>query len=108
MTPTLPSTPTQPAGLAAERTRLAWRRTTLAGVGLVLIATARAIRDGLTPPEMTAVALMSLLWLASVAIAYRRITTLSTSGHAPPPGRAPALVALCFAGIAVVGLLLLG
>jgi hypothetical protein len=98
---------TAPPGLAAERTRLAWRRTTLAGVALVLIATSRAIRDGLTPLAMAAVAVMSLLWLASVAVAYRRIATLSHIEHSPPPGRAPALVALLFTATALVGLLLL-
>jgi uncharacterized membrane protein YidH (DUF202 family) len=96
-----------PAGLAAERTRLAWRRTTLSGVALVLIAASRAVIDGLTPVEMTAVAVMSLLWLASVAVAYRRITTLSHIEHSPPPRRAPALVALLFTATALIGLLLL-
>ena len=96
-----------PAGLAAERTRFAWRRTTLAGVALVLIATSRAIIDGLTPLKLAAVAVMSLLWLAAVAVAYRRITGLSHIEHSQPPGLAPALVALLFTATAVVGLVLL-
>lgn len=95
-----------PPGLAAERTRFAWRRTTLAGVALVLIATSRAVIDGLTLAEMSAVAAMSLLWLASVATAYRRITTLSHIEHSPPPGRAPALLALLITALAAIGLLL--
>jgi uncharacterized membrane protein YidH (DUF202 family) len=104
--------PEPPPGLAAERTRLAWRRTTLAGVALVLIATSRAFIGGLSPVEMTAVAVMSLLWLASVGVAYRRIATLSHIKtlshieHSPPPGRAPALLALLITALAVIGLLL--
>jgi Domain of unknown function (DUF202) len=93
-------------GLAAERTRFAWRRTTLSGVTLVLIATSRAVMGGLTPVEMTAVAVLSLLWLATVGVAYRRITTLSHIDRSPAPSRAPALVALLFVATALVGLLL--
>jgi uncharacterized membrane protein YidH (DUF202 family) len=98
--------PEPPPGLAAERTRFAWRRTTLAGVALVLIATSRAVVDGLTLVEMAAVTVMSLLWLASVATAYRRITTLSHIEHSPPPGRAPALLAMLITALAVIGVLL--
>ena len=81
------------AETARERTRLAWRRTVLAGtvVGLLFL---RLAGPG--------AALAVPAWLVLLAVAHRRIGVL---GHArtEPTGRKLALVALAVTTLAVFG-----
>jgi hypothetical protein len=51
---------------------------------------------------------MALLWLGTIGVAYRRIARLSRGFDAPgpPPGRAPAHLALLVVGLASMGLVL--
>ena len=85
------------AETARERTRLAWRRTVLAGtvVGLLFLRLAGP-----------AAALAVPAWLVLLVLAQRRIGTL---GHAraEPTGRTLLLVALAVTTLAVFGTALL-
>ncbi|WP_181849258.1 DUF202 domain-containing protein [Streptomyces parvulus] len=91
-------------GLQPERTRLAWRRTTLSGTVVAVLAARTALHGGANPPAILAAALCCVLWLAFLRIAHGRITTLAAA-HRPlaltPPHAAAA--ALCTVAIAVCG-----
>ncbi|MEU3372020.1 DUF202 domain-containing protein [Streptomyces sp. NPDC006660] len=64
-------------GLQPERTRLAWRRTTLSCTVAAVLAAKQALRQGSSPFALAAVALSALVWLGFLAVAHRRIQTLS-------------------------------
>jgi hypothetical protein len=95
------STVTNP-GLATERTRLAWRRTTLAGAAAVVLAATRVIVDP-RPLAIVAGCLMALVWLVLLRVAQRRITALSTTEVPPAIGREPAWLALLCVTLALLG-----
>ncbi|MCB5169724.1 DUF202 domain-containing protein [Streptomyces bambusae] len=91
-------------GLQPERTRLAWRRTTLACTVVAALAVRQAVRGPATPLHLSAVALTALLWLAFLRTAHHRIADLAAPR---PPGLAPrsalgaALFTVALAGMAV-------
>lgn len=74
------------AGLQPERTRLAWRRTTLASSVVAVLALRQAVRGSGRPLEVVGAAVTALVWLAFLWLAHRRIRALA-SGR--PPGLAP-------------------
>ncbi|MER7801803.1 DUF202 domain-containing protein [Streptomyces parvulus] len=91
-------------GLQPERTRLAWRRTTLSGTVVAVLAAKSALQDGAGPSSVLAAALCCALWLAFLYIAHGRITGLAAA-HRPrtlPPPHATA-AALCTVAVAVCG-----
>lgn len=94
-------------GAQPERTRLAWRRTTLA----FAVATALGIRsvlDGSGGPAAYAVAaLTALLWLVFLAVAHRRIHALYAHPYEPVSGRPLLWTALCALTLTVFGTVLL-
>ncbi|MFD4262477.1 DUF202 domain-containing protein [Streptomyces sp. NPDC058534] len=94
-------------GLQPERTRLAWRRTTLSGTVVAVLAAKTALHGGATPPSVLAATLCCALWLAFLRIAHGRITTLASTyrPRALTPPHATA-AALCTVAIAVCGALL--
>ncbi|MEV5547115.1 DUF202 domain-containing protein [Streptomyces sp. NPDC052309] len=94
-------------GLQPERTRLAWRRTTLSGTVVAVLAAKTALHDGAPPPAVAAGALCCALWLCFLRIAHRRIRTLASDNR--PPALAPAYAtaaALCTVTMAVCGAVL--
>ncbi|WP_053691565.1 DUF202 domain-containing protein [Streptomyces sp. WM6372] len=89
------------AGLQPERTRLAWRRTTLACSVTAVLALRTALRGSGSPVEVVGAAVIALIWLAFLGIAHRRVRQLAADR---PPGLAPrwALAAVaCTVGLAV-------
>ncbi|MFE6777657.1 DUF202 domain-containing protein [Streptomyces sp. NPDC057702] len=94
-------------GLQPERTRMAWRRTTLAGAVVGVLAGRQALIAG--PPALAAlaVAVAALVWLALLLVSQRRIRALATP---QPPTLSPraALAATCCAALlAALGAVLL-
>ncbi|MEU0413696.1 DUF202 domain-containing protein [Streptomyces griseorubiginosus] len=91
-------------GLQPERTRLAWRRTTLSGTVSAVLAVKTALHGGPSPAGLVACALCCTLWLAFLHLAHLRIRTL-TAPDTPPaltPRHATAAV-LCTVAMAVCG-----
>ncbi|MFD5804117.1 MULTISPECIES: DUF202 domain-containing protein [unclassified Streptomyces] len=94
-------------GLQPERTRLAWRRTTLSGTVVAVLAAKTALNGGATPASVLAATLCCVLWLAFLRIAHGRIATLASTPRprALTPSHATA-AALCTVAVAVCGALL--
>ncbi|MFF3908922.1 DUF202 domain-containing protein [Streptomyces sp. NPDC001848] len=90
-------------GLQPERTRLAWRRTTLSCTVAAVLAARTALR-GRTTGGFVAVVLCCLLWLGFLVLAGRRIHALETAEPGRPPRLTPrhaAAATLCTAALAV-------
>jgi hypothetical protein len=68
-------------GLQPERTRLAWRRTTLAGTVATVLAVKAALNNGPDAPGITVAVLACTLWLAFLTVAHRRIRVLAETGE---------------------------
>ncbi|MFB8772653.1 DUF202 domain-containing protein [Streptomyces broussonetiae] len=89
-------------GLQPERTRLAWRRTTLTGLVVTVLAVRASLHGGTTTTGAVAAALCLTLWLGFLALAHRRIRTLSATTRPAPLGpRHAAAVTLCTVGLTV-------
>ncbi|MEE4594635.1 DUF202 domain-containing protein [Streptomyces sp. DSM 41524] len=90
-------------GLQPERTRLAWRRTTLACAVAASLAGRQTLHSGIDPVSLVVLALVVLAWLAFLALAHHRIRAM----HAPrPPAlspRAAAAAVTCTVVLAVLG-----
>ncbi|XVV11675.1 DUF202 domain-containing protein [Actinoplanes sp. CA-131856] len=86
-------------GAAAERTRLAWRRTALSAAAVALLSLRPAITHPGHAGRWVAAALIFVGWAVMVAIAYRRARGLTA--YPPKPARrtvpAFALLAMTFA-----------
>ncbi|WP_299537622.1 DUF202 domain-containing protein [uncultured Streptomyces sp.] len=93
--------PVRDPGLQPERTRLAWRRTTLSCTVVALLAGRQALHGGTGPAAVVALALSALAWLGFLLTAHRRVT--ETDAARPPaltPRRALAVTA-CTVALAV-------
>ncbi|RKN05411.1 DUF202 domain-containing protein [Streptomyces radicis] len=91
-------------GAQPERTRLAWRRTTLS-FALVIVLAGRGLVVGEARGRAVggvAVALMALLWVGVLALAHRRLRALTS----PRPAAPDAATVLGAAGAVVVTALL--
>ncbi|MFD9109612.1 DUF202 domain-containing protein [Streptomyces bottropensis] len=98
---------TEPAdrdpGLQPERTRLAWRRTTLTGAVAAVLAAKSALHGGPSTPGVLAAALCAVLWLGFLALAHRRIHTLAASRPPALPLRVATTAVLCVIALAACG-----
>ncbi|WP_328745880.1 DUF202 domain-containing protein [Streptomyces sp. NBC_00285] len=91
-------------GLQPERTRLAWRRTTLSATACAVLGAKTALHGGSSPANLVACTLCCVLWLGFLYLAHHRIHTLASTGRPPAltPGHATA-AALCTMALAACG-----
>lgn len=96
--------PGRDPGLQPERTRLAWRRTTLSSTVAAVLAAKAALHGGPSAIDVTACALCCALWLGFLALAHRRIRVLAAPGTGGPPAlaaRHATAATLCTVALAV-------
>ncbi|MEI5521548.1 DUF202 domain-containing protein [Streptomyces brasiliscabiei] len=101
--PAAPGAPGRDPGLQPERTRLAWRRTTLTGAVVAVLAGKSALHGGPSVTGVTAAALCTALWLGLLALAHRRIDTLTAARPSVLAPRAASVAVLCVIALAVCG-----
>jgi uncharacterized membrane protein YidH (DUF202 family) len=93
-------------GLQPERTRLAWRRTTLSATVAAVLAVKTALHGGASATGVTVCALCCALFLGFLAVAHRRIRALASGPRpralAPRHATAAALCAVALALCAAV------
>ncbi|MFE9889539.1 DUF202 domain-containing protein [Streptomyces scopuliridis] len=87
--------PARDPGLQPERTRLAWRRTTLSCTVVAVLAARQAIHGGATAAGVAGAALSALVWLAFLGVAHRRALALDAAVPGPLPVRAAIATAGC-------------
>lgn len=89
-------------GLQPERTRLAWRRTTLSSTVAAVLAVKTALHGGASAAGIVVCALCCGLWLGFLLLAHRRIRVLASTPTPPAlaPRHATAAV-LCAVAMAV-------
>ncbi|GAA2437738.1 DUF202 domain-containing protein [Streptomyces glaucus] len=105
---TAPAAEPRDPGLQPERTRLAWRRTTLSGTVVAVLAVRTALHGGASCAGVLAAALCCALWLGFLRVAHRRIRALAGPGGPPPLAfRHAAAAALCTMAMAGCGAALL-
>ncbi|MFI6465096.1 DUF202 domain-containing protein [Streptomyces sp. NPDC050528] len=99
---TRPPTPDRDPGLQPERTRLAWRRTTLSSTVAAVLAMKASLHGGVRAEGIIICTLCCALWLGFLTIAHHRIRTLAAGGIPPAlsPRHATAAV-LCTVAVAV-------
>ncbi|WP_436848103.1 DUF202 domain-containing protein [Streptomyces collinus] len=89
-------------GLQPERTRLAWRRTTLSSTVAAVLAVRTALHGGPTPGGVAVCALCCALWLGFLWVAQRRIRVLASRPRPPALAVRQATAAvLCAVALAV-------
>ncbi|MBT2403792.1 MULTISPECIES: DUF202 domain-containing protein [unclassified Streptomyces] len=89
------------AGLQPERTRLAWRRTTLACSVTAVLAVRQALRGSGTPVEVIGTAVIALIWLAFLWVAHRRVRALAAGRPAALAPRVALAAVACTVALAV-------
>ncbi|WP_342781680.1 DUF202 domain-containing protein [Streptomyces piniterrae] len=96
--------PDRDPGLQPERTRLAWRRTTLTCAAVVVLGGRALLRSGAPVPVVVSLAaLTGLVWIVFLAVADRRVRSLAT-GRPPDLPHGPAWVLVgCTVALAAVG-----
>lgn len=87
-------------GLQPERTRLAWRRTTLSATVAAVLAGKTALHDGSTA-GIVSCALCCAVWLSLLMVAHLRMRALEGPDVPPPGPRSVAGAALCTVALAV-------
>ncbi|MBY8878606.1 DUF202 domain-containing protein [Actinacidiphila acidipaludis] len=90
-------------GLQPERTRLAWRRTTLTCAVTTVIAMRQVVRSGGSALSVAAVGLAALSFLAFLVLAHLRIQRLGAPRPPVLSSRVAVGVAGCMVALAVFG-----
>ncbi|WKX69531.1 DUF202 domain-containing protein [Streptomyces sp. XD-27] len=90
-------------GLQPERTRLAWRRTTLAYAVVCVLGVRHALRAAPGPVPLLATALIALVWLGFLGAAHRRIRAMAAPRPPALSARAAVVAAGCAVALAVLG-----
>jgi uncharacterized membrane protein YidH (DUF202 family) len=89
-------------GLQPERTRLAWRRTTLSCAVTAVLAGRQALHDGGAPAAL-AVCLAVLVFLVFLWLAHRRMVQLGAPRPVLMPSASALAVVACMVALAVFG-----
>ncbi|MCP3757567.1 DUF202 domain-containing protein [Streptomyces sp. TBY4] len=95
------------AGLQPERTRLAWRRTTLSCAVVAVLALRQALHGGGSPVAFAGIAVIALLWLAFQWVAHRRMRELAAARPAGLTAGAALAATACAVGLAVFAMALI-
>ncbi|MFJ3520035.1 MULTISPECIES: DUF202 domain-containing protein [unclassified Streptomyces] len=93
--------PDRDAGLQPERTRLAWRRTTLASSVVAVLALRQVLRGSGATVELAGVAAIAVIWLAFLWVAHRRIRALAVARPRELAPRAALAVVACTVTLAL-------
>lgn len=88
-------------GLQPERTRLAWRRTTLSCTVVALLAGRQALHGGATGSALIALSLSALAWLGFLRVAHRRVTGMEPARPRPLSPWGALTAAACTIALAV-------
>ncbi|MGW2594413.1 DUF202 domain-containing protein [Streptomyces sp. NPDC001515] len=101
------STAERDPGLQPERTRLAWRRTTLSCTVASVLAGKQALQGGGGPATVIALSMSALAWLGFLRVAHRRVQSMGRP-HPPALGARAALsAAACTVALAVFAVAML-
>ncbi|MCH0539489.1 DUF202 domain-containing protein [Streptomyces sp. MUM 203J] len=87
-------------GLQPERTRLAWRRTTLSCTVAAALAARQAVHEGPTAAGVLGAGLSLLVWVGFLVVADRRMRALGTARPGAMSLRVAVVAAACTVALA--------
>ncbi|NED13983.1 DUF202 domain-containing protein [Streptomyces sp. SID9124] len=88
-------------GLQPERTRLAWRRTTLSCTVAAVLAVRQTLHGGATSAGVVALSLSGTAWLAFLWVANRRVQSMGGARPQPMGAAGAVTAAACVVALAV-------
>ncbi|MFK0102820.1 DUF202 domain-containing protein [Streptomyces sp. NPDC091040] len=88
-------------GLQPERTRLAWRRTTLSCTVAAVLAVRQTLHAGATDTGVIALSLSALAWLGFLWVANRRVQSMGGARPRPMEAAGALTAAACTVALAV-------
>ncbi|WP_405897007.1 DUF202 domain-containing protein [Streptomyces sp. NBC_00727] len=88
-------------GLQPERTRLAWRRTTLSCTVAAVLAVRQTLHAGATSAGVIALSLSALAWLGFLWVANRRVQRMGGARPEPMGVGGAITAAACTVALAV-------
>ncbi|MGQ4489151.1 DUF202 domain-containing protein [Streptomyces sp. 372A] len=88
-------------GLQPERTRLAWRRTTLSCTVAAVLAVKQTLHGGATGAGVIALSLSALAWLGFLLVAHRRVQSMGGARPEPMEAAGAITAAACTVALAV-------